>query len=242
MDKHYIVWYKALGGGLITSWLFQLCVNHKSLNEALNVFPVDLKDNNSNWFKYEKVPPNVGVISNGLYPNTYYNTSNYELYATQALDDLFNSNGDSIYTLLRARIKYYLTNFVWGKCWSDTTNIDDCNLDNIDYIKNKTKILFDTTKAIFVVAPEQYIEVANNSKEKKYGVSASDLFDIGDVIKNYDANVFYLQSLWNNTYVDNLELILNRKLTDSETKACEVLVNRWIDISSPSIKEYMYGN
>ena len=67
MDKHYIVWYKALGGGLITSWLFQLCVNHKSLNEALNVFPVDLKDNNSNWFKYEKVPPNVGVISNGLY-------------------------------------------------------------------------------------------------------------------------------------------------------------------------------
>ena len=134
MDKHYIVWYKALGGGLITSWLFQLCVNHKSLNEALNVFPVDLKDNNSNWFKYEKVPPNVGVISNGLYPNTYYNTSNYELYATQALDDLFNSNGDSIYTLLRARIKYYLTNFVWGKCWSDTTNIDDCNLDNIYYL------------------------------------------------------------------------------------------------------------
>ena len=48
MDKHYIVWYKALGGGLIISWLFQLCVNHKSLNEALNVFPVDLKDNNSN--------------------------------------------------------------------------------------------------------------------------------------------------------------------------------------------------
>mgnify|MGYP006127476669 FL=1 len=40
----------------------------------------------------------------------------------------------------------------------------------------------------------------------------------------------------------NLELILNRKLTDNETKACEVLVNRWIDISSPSIKEYMYGN
>jgi len=237
--KEYVVWYKSGAGGFLVSWLIQICLFPNNLPLSLEVFPLKIKNNSKQWKKYEKTPNNVMILCNSFYPTSYYKMNSDAL--TQQTLDKLRCHGSSIYDLFHCRIKLFLVNYVYQSGHVKSTdfkwinqNKDKFNLYNQELVKNATDILFDLKKNIFVCAPEKYVELAAQSKKCRHYES-----NLNEILsKNKDCKIFHIDTIWKNTYIEELEKILEITLDTTQIYAVKSLVDRYMDIMPPNLKQY----
>jgi hypothetical protein len=237
--KQYVVWYNGGSGGFITSWLIQLCLDPSKLPNAFENFPDALKKKHSIWRRYEQVPPNVGLMCNAFDCRVYYD--NNKNHTRKILDRLISTDTSSVYELFYCRSKYFLVNHVYEK--GNATNedyqryskeIEKYQTADINYFKAQTDILFEPDKIIFVHAPIEYQRIAQQTKQSR-DIS----FDIGDALAEYSGlNCFEIRSIWDQTYIQNLERVLNQKVSVESQKAIKVLVDHYLSISPPALRKY----
>jgi hypothetical protein len=236
--KDYVVWYPGGSGGFIVSWLLQLAVNPSCIDLACKNFPNLLENIPTDWRNYESIPPNVGLLCNTLSSNLQYQP-NVDNYSIDIIKILLNGN-NSIYDLFYSRVKYYLTNHVYksGHASPDqynyfTTYPDEFLINDLEHFKKMTDVIFDTTRSIFVYAPLEYQALSQQLKK-----SANYALDVKTLLTPYpQLKTFDTLSIWNGSYRQELENILNRKLTTDQISACDILVNRYIQISPPEFKD-----
>lgn len=237
-----MVWYNGGSGGFITSWIIQLCIDPTKLNNAFENFPDVLKKDRSKWQRwqrYEKVPPNVGLMCNAFHPNVYY-TINTKDYANEILNKI-TTNTSGVYDLLACRSYYFLVNHVYEKGHATdkdyqqySKEIEKYRTADINYFKTQTDILFELDKIIFVHAPVEYQQIAQQTKQSR-DIS----FDINDVLINYPKlKCFEIRSIWNQTYISNLEQLLGQKITLKSQKAIKKLIDHYINIAPTELRKY----
>jgi hypothetical protein len=238
--KQYVVWYNGGSGGFITSWLIQLCLDPSKLPNAFENFPNALKNDQSNWQRYEQVPPNVGLMCNGFDPSTYY-TVDIEDYARKILNKVVTDDISSVYELFYCRSKYFLVNHVYEKGHATdedyqgySKEIEKYGTADINYFKAQTDILFESDKNIFVYAPEEYRRIAQQTKQSR-DIS----FDINNALIDYPTlKCFETRSIWDQTYIQNLERVLNQKILEESKKAIKKLVDHYLNVAPLKLREY----
>jgi hypothetical protein len=236
-EKKYVIWYNGGSGGFITAWLVQLCLEPDRLSEAQENFPTVLEHNQAAWQRYEKVPPDVGLLCNTLEPNLYYNIDNTQ-YAKSTIDRMIKGNS-SVYDLFFCRSKYFLVNHVYQQGHTPThrygcvkKHLPDCT--NVDFFKNLTDILFDVNKNIFVHAPAEYQRISQKIKQ-----SRQIQFDVKTLATSYpELKIFETRTIWQGTYIQELEKVLERKISDQSQHACAILLDRYFKISPPELKNW----
>ena len=236
--KKYVVWYPGGSGGYITSWLLQLAVNPLCIDLAYKNFPDLLESKPKDWRNYESIPPDVGLLCNTLNPNQQYlHNGNY---SAEVIDTLVNG-GNSIYDLFYSRVKYYLVNHVYetGNVSIDqyhyvTNNPDEFLINDMEHFKQMTDVLFNTDCSVFVYAPLEYQSLsAKIKKSRNFSIEVKLLLEPYQNLKTFD-----ILSVWNGSYRQELENILNRPLTAEQSDACANLVDRYIRISPQEFKDY----
>jgi hypothetical protein len=238
--KQYVVWYNGGSGGFITAWLIQLCIDPSKLNNAFENFPSVLKSDRLDWQRFEKVPPNVGLLSNAFHTGTYY-TVDIKKYAKEILNKIVTNNTLSVYDLFYCRSKYFLVNHVYEKGHATNEDyqryskeIEKYQTADINYFKTQTDILFESDKIIFVHAPIEYQRIAQQTKRSR-DIS----LDLGDLLINYPTlKCFKIQSIWNQSYISNLERVLNQTITPESQRAIKKLIDHYINISPIELRNY----
>jgi len=241
--KEYVIWYKAGAGGFFVSWLVQISMDPAMLNLALESFPVSLTAHPNNWKKYEKVPPAVGVLCNVFHPDPCFKID-FDSCMKKTLNTV-TSQGESFYDLLHCRIKFYLVNHVWrsGNVTQQffdyiRDNPEEFKLHDTEYIKNMTDIIFDVKKNIFVTAPEDYLKIVARVKKLRHVNS-----DINEVLRQYTSlKTFSIDSIWKGRWIDELEKILEIKLSNQQVEACQIFVNHYFEIMPDEVKRYCNAN
>jgi len=237
--KKYVVWYPGGSGGFIVSWLLQLALDPSCIELAYKNFPDLLESKHEDWRRYESIPPDVGLLCNTLSSNLQYQT-NVDNYSTDIIKILLNGN-TSIYDLFYSRVKYYLTNHVYKTGHTSpeqytyfTENPDEFLINDMNHFKKMTDVIFDTTRAIFVHAPLEYQALSQQIKKSvNYALDVKTLLNPYPHLKTLD-----ILGIYNGSYKQELENILNRKLTIDQIDACDMLVNRYIQISPLEFKDY----
>jgi hypothetical protein len=107
------------------------------------------------------------------------------------------------------------------------------------FLKEITDPVFTNETLVYVVAPREYQKIANKTKLSTYAS-----YDINDtVLKRKDQlNIFFTSTIWQNKYINNLEVIIKRKLTTEQATACTKLCNYWLAVQPNELKEYIYAS
>lgn len=243
-EREYAVWYSGGSGGFITAWLLQVCIDHTTLCTALQNFPANIKTKHTAWQDHEQVPDDVGIISNGFYPNgRIHNTNIIKEQVTSMIESIVHNDKDMFNKTLSARLRYFFTTHLWKRCWHYNDDRDHylnseqfALLNDSEFLKKVTDPVFNNDSMVYVVAPQQYQRIANQTKLSTYSE-----FNINDIIlKNKEKiKIFYTKSLWKGDYISNLETIINRPLTDAQKTACIALRNHWLSIQPSEIKRFI---
>jgi hypothetical protein len=243
-NKHYAVWYIGGSGGYIVSWLLQLCIDPELLPIALDNFDLSIDTKNKQWKSFEDVPPNIGIVANAFYSK---NTTNADIINSQTitlLTNIISSTENSFNKTLPARIKYFLTSYVWGK---SSFNINEkthlANSKQFKLINNPlildqyTTPVFNADKSIFVIAPKEFTSISLESKTTHTLID----YNIENIIISFERHlkIFYTSNIWKDSYIENLERITNKQLTPRAIAACNVLVKRWLLVQPKLVKEYI---
>ena len=240
MTREYCVWYQTGAGGYIISWLIQVVLDPSTLNKALAVFPLEINQDHSKWRKWESTPPTVAVLCNSFHPASGYNIDK-DAMIRETLTKL-SSGGNSFWDLVYCRIKYYLVNYVYQSGNITTQKFEHIKqshtwhkLHDQNYIKQQSDLLFDLDKNVFVIAPRRYIELS--ALTKNIIVDHSNLNEI--LTKEFShLKVFNLVSIWQNCWQAELEKVLNKQLDKEQQQACSLLVDRYITVMPPLIKDF----
>ena len=156
---------------------------------------------------------------------------------------MINHTSTSFNKTLGARIKYFLINYIWKRCWFLDTDFNDYinskafrKIKNINYLRDITDDVFNINKIVFVVAPEEFKRLALEQK-----VNASLHYNINKhVLKHkHQVKIFYTENLWKNNYINNLEEIIGYKLSNESIIACTKLQKQWINVQPQVIKDYV---
>jgi hypothetical protein len=237
--KEYVVWYKSGAGGFFVAWLLQTAINPSLLPCALDVFPLSLTKDHKVWKQSESVPPDAAVLCNMFHPNTYYKID-FEKDTRCVIESVLNGNSDSIDTLLHCRIKFYLMNYVYLSGHITSQNLAEVaqhpekfQLNDMEHVKSMTDILFDVSKNIFVSAPERYLELASQTKNCRYYPTP-----VHDIVANYPVKIFQMETTWQGTWESEVSKILGRPLLPTAKTACAELVNRYLEVMPPLLKEF----
>jgi len=231
-NKDHIVWYLPGSGGMFVAWLIQTAIDANNITPALQSFPYILKYNPSKWKYYEQIPPNIGVLCNMLIPSDLWDSN------TEIIDEYINNTLQSISdgkVSIPISVKYYFINYIWHKTYfyenhekgliNSTQFKKLANLEFISAISSDINL----KKIIFVHTPSKYTKLWADYKHTTTNLNINDSFNTH--IANYTDNIFYMSSIFDNTYIDVLERILSKKLSNNQVLACQLLVDRYINIS-----------
>jgi hypothetical protein len=169
----------------------------------------------------------------------YYD--NNKNHTRKILDRLISTDTSSVYELFYCRSKYFLVNHVYEK--GNATNedyqryskeIEKYQTADINYFKAQTDILFEPDKIIFVHAPIEYQRIAQQTKQSR-DIS----FDINNALIDYPTlKCFETRSIWDQTYIQNLERVLNQKILEESKKAIKKLVDHYLNVAPLKLREY----
>lgn len=240
--KQYVIWYNGGSGGFMVSWMVQLCIDPTKLNLAFENFPNTLKDNNLVWQKYEKVPPNVGLMCNAFSMSIIGGDVHTDQLSCvkKLLNKIVNNQPGEIYETFRMRAKYFLVNHVYGKGHATTedynlysSNIEKYGTNDVNYFKKQTNVLFELDKHIFVRSPMEYQQIAQKTKQSR-NISFDD-----SILDHYPTlKCFQIRAIWEQTYIAELEKVIGKKISTDSQHAIKVLVDHYIDISPPELRKY----
>lgn len=222
--KKYAVFFLAGGGGRIVSYLIQCAIDPKHLDEALDSFPTSLMKNSGFWKAHETVPVDVGQVCSGYMPWDCVDPAK----AKELIDETFNSlleQNTSVYHAMHLRVRFY---------------------EGHGDFKRETDALFDREKQIFLITPPEYVKLALSKKTNTVLPLVMDDY-INQQIQSRGLPIFRFQTLWNKegTYIDELENVLDRKLTSEQIEACDRLMDRYMEITPQAIHDFFeekYGN
>ena len=222
--KKYAVFYIAGGGGHIVSWLIQCALDHTSIDKALACWPSILTENLALWRKHESVPADVGLVCSGYMPYDCMDSNRAKRMISRTLDTT-TKKPRSVYDGMHLRVRLY---------------------EGHGDFKEETDVLFDPRKQIFVDTPPEFIKMSLAKKNSTVLPLVMDEF-INDQIRARGLPVFRFQTIWNKdgTYIEEIEKIFNRKLTQEQIEACDALVDRYKEITPNEMNEMfrkeMYG-
>lgn len=238
--KRYVVWYKINAGGFVVAWLLQVALDPSTLPQALAVFPLSLKKNSRAWRTHEATPPDVALMCNMFHPNTTYRID-HERYIRRVIDAVLAGRRDWD-QLLECRIKMYLVNFVYQSgharpelAQAVAQDPEKFGLLDLDRIKQLTDILFEPGRNVFLSAPERYLELSAKTKNTEYYASP-----VNDVLDQYlNLSRFRLESLWQDTWWQDLQTLLGADLHAEAHHSCRHLVSRYLDVMPGAVTEYI---
>ena len=241
-QKDFVVWYNGGSGGFIISWLIQVALNPDALQNAYLNFPVSLKDNHSQWKKYECIPDQVGLLCNVLDPSLYYQIDRSQ-YAKQILSKI-DGQPHNIYDNFFCRSKFYLTNYIHGRGhtslddWKDVGSAPEkFGLDNQKHFQTITDVLFDPKKCIFVCAPVEYQALAQKTKG-----SRNIDFDLTSVITDFPIlKKVDIRHVWQKQHISMIEQIIERKLPVVSRNACNRLVDHYLSVAPTELSRWCYS-
>lgn len=241
--KKYVVWYKSGAGGFFVGWLLQTAIDPTLLENALAVFPVSLRDNSNVWKQHERTPPEVGLICNMFHANAYY-ALDPEGDTRHVIESILAGNNSSMDTLLHCRVKFYIMNYVYQsghvnmQTYSDVkNNPEKYRLNEMEYVKDVTDILFNVSKNIFVNAPERYLELAAQSKNCRHYPTP-----INKIVAEYPVKTFRLETIWCGGWEEEISKTLEIPLLIPAKLACEQLINRYLEVMPKPLKEFCNVN
>jgi len=229
-SKKYIVWYLPGSGGFFVSWLLQVAINPHTLPSALRHFPLILKYKHTTWKYYEYVPPDIGVLCNMLMPSDIPSDMQLiEYHVNNTLTSVFNGRVN-----LQILIKYYLINYVWFKTYfyeKDEYQLlhstEYNQLAEMQYIDLLTQDIT-SKKIIAVTASDEFIALSSKYKNVETDIALNNQYNKN--IGKHTTNIFNMRSIFNNTYLKSLERLLNKRLSNEEIEACNIFVDRYINI------------
>jgi hypothetical protein len=226
MERKFVVRYQGASGGFLVSWLLQLAHDQRKSKspshavDALNRFPLTLKNKPLEWKNHELTPPDIGILCNSFYDlyENHFDGFLLEEDVHELLQRTINKD-TKLYSVadFRMRVKYYFCNYVlrrqasnplWGiAAGSPEEEPWIYDGDNIMDIIKLSDLLFNPNKVLFV----------NNYKNK--------------------LNMFPIESIWEGTWQEHIEKFINRELTAHQIQVCKLLIGRWLYVTPQSIKD-----
>ena len=256
--RKYVVWYQGGSGGFLLCWLLQLAHDDRGAKspshviDALNCFPLILKDNTIEWKKYELTPPDIGLLCNTFH-NLYKDHIEEDVY--ELLQRIINRD-ITLYsdTDFRIRIKFYFCNYVWRRATAvsmEKSSAADFGArlkheGNLLSIIKLSDLLFDPDKVLFITAPYKFLRLCEDEKvcgigdlESSYSGNFERNIYITPIINNYKdkLNIFPIESVWEGTWQQYIEQFLNRQLTPHQQQVCQLLISRWLYVTPQNIKD-----
>jgi hypothetical protein len=270
MERKFVVRYQGGSGGFLVAWLLQLAHDTRGAKspsyvvDALNCFPLILKDKPVEWKKYELTPPDMGVLCNSFYDlcKNYFDVLSLEKDVHILLQRTIN-NDAKLYSAsdFRMRIKYYFCNYVWRKATHEDGIAKPWKYDgdNIIDIITLSDLLFNPNKVLFITTPYKFLRLCEDEKvcgELNYeslvdprgsaflspsiytGNFEKNIYITG-IINNYKdkLNTFPIESIWKGTWQKHIEKFIGRELTAHQIQVCQLLINRWLYVTPQRIKD-----
>jgi|APSaa5957512493_1039668.scaffolds.fasta_scaffold00060_38 hypothetical protein len=265
MERKFVVRYQGGSGGFLVSWLLQLAHDQRKSKspshavDALNRFPLTLKNKPLEWKNHELTPPDIGILCNSFYDlyENHFDGFLLEKDVHELLQRTINKD-TKLYSVadFRMRVKYYHCNYIirrqasnplWGIAAGEPVEepwIYDG--DNIMDIIKLSDLLFDPSKVLFVTTPYKFLRLCED--EKVCGeINYEDLYTgnferniyITDILNNYKnkLNMFPIESIWEGTWQEHIEKFINRELTAHQIQVCKLLIGRWLYVTPQSIKD-----
>ena len=209
--KYSIFYFPGTGGNII-AWLLALAHDYRLLPNALECFPMELKDNYytirnekniplSGWIFHENsYKENPYCITWWINMHKYADKCQWQLEKIQTLTGFASKHTDNIFPLMSNKVR--------TRACYEKGNVPFRTHDNINYkiIKNE-KIIY----------KEQQLKVIREFDQINYFFNYNSIFQHPE------------------RYIGEIETIINHPLTDANTEAMEKLVNRYVQITPPKL-------